>query len=231
MEVSQNMSLLHLVMQASIPVKIVMGLLLAASFMSWWYIFIKLFALKRAARDTNRFEAEFWGGADLNAVYHRVSDQPEKAGEMERVFEAGFSEFLKLRRQSGATVNVIMDGTRRAMRAAYQREIDTLESHLAFLATVGSVSPYVGLFGTVWGIMLAFQNLASVAQATLAQVAPGIAEALIATAMGLFAAIPAVIFYNRFTNKVEKLENAYANFMDEFTTILNRQIAQQQGEK
>ena len=114
------MSLLHLVMQASIPVKIVMGLLLAASFMSWWYIFIKLFALKRAARDTNRFEAEFWGGADLNAVYHRVSDQPEKAGEMERVFEAGFSEFLKLRRQSGATVNVIMDGTRRAMRAAYQ---------------------------------------------------------------------------------------------------------------
>jgi biopolymer transport protein TolQ len=219
------MSLLHLVLQASIPVKIVMGLLLAASFMSWWYIFIKLFALKRAAKDTNRFEAEFWGGADLNAVYHRVSDQPEKAGELERVFEAGFSEFLKLRRQSGATVNVIMDGTRRAMRAAYQREVDTLESHLAFLATVGSVSPYVGLFGTVWGIMLAFQNLASVAQATLAQVAPGIAEALIATAMGLFAAIPAVVAYNRYTHDLDRLSSRMESFMEEFSNILQRQVA------
>lgn len=225
MEVSQNMSLLHLVLQASIPVKIVMGLLLAASFMSWWYIFIKLFALKRAAKDTNRFEAEFWGGADLNAVYHRVSDQPEKAGELERVFEAGFSEFLKLRRQSGASVNVIMDGTRRAMRAAYQREVDTLESHLAFLATVGSVSPYVGLFGTVWGIMLAFQSLASVAQATLAQVAPGIAEALIATAMGLFAAIPAVVAYNRYTHDLDRLSSRMESFMEEFSNILQRQVA------
>ncbi len=225
MEVSQNMSLLHLVLQASIPVKIVMGLLLAASFMSWWYIFIKLFALKRAAKDTQRFEAEFWGGADLNAVYHRVSDQPEKAGELERVFEAGFSEFLKLRRQSGASVNVIMDGTRRAMRAAYQREVDTLESHLAFLATVGSVSPYVGLFGTVWGIMLAFQNLASVAQATLAQVAPGIAEALIATAMGLFAAIPAVVAYNRYTHDLDRLSSRMESFMEEFSNILQRQVA------
>lgn len=219
------MSLLHLVLQASIPVKIVMGLLLAASFMSWWYIFIKLFALKRAAKDTQRFEAEFWGGADLNAVYHRVSDQPEKAGELERVFEAGFSEFLKLRRQSGASVNVIMDGTRRAMRAAYQREVDTLESHLAFLATVGSVSPYVGLFGTVWGIMLAFQNLASVAQATLAQVAPGIAEALIATAMGLFAAIPAVVAYNRYTHDLDRLSSRMESFMEEFSNILQRQVA------
>ncbi len=225
MEVSQNMSLLHLVLQASIPVKFVMGILLAASFMSWWYIFIKLFALKRAAKDTNRFEAEFWGGADLNAVYHRVSDQPEKAGELERVFEAGFSEFLKLRRQSGASVNVIMDGTRRAMRAAYQREVDTLESHLAFLATVGSVSPYVGLFGTVWGIMLAFQSLASVAQATLAQVAPGIAEALIATAMGLFAAIPAVVAYNRYTHDLDRLSSRMESFMEEFSNILQRQVA------
>lgn len=225
MEVSQNMSLLHLVLQASIPVKFVMGILLAASFMSWWYIFIKLFALKRAAKDTQRFEAEFWGGADLNAVYHRVSDQPEKAGELERVFEAGFSEFLKLRRQSGASVNVIMDGTRRAMRAAYQREVDTLESHLAFLATVGSVSPYVGLFGTVWGIMLAFQNLASVAQATLAQVAPGIAEALIATAMGLFAAIPAVVAYNRYTHDLDRLSSRMESFMEEFSNILQRQVA------
>lgn len=224
-DMTQNLSLLNLVLQASIPVKIVMGLLLAASFMSWWYIFIKMFALKRAARDTNRFEAEFWGGADLNAVYHRVSDQPDKAGELERVFEAGFSEFLKLRRQSGASVNVIMDGTRRAMRAAYQREVDTLESHLAFLATVGSVSPYVGLFGTVWGIMLAFQNLASVAQATLAQVAPGIAEALIATAMGLFAAIPAVVAYNRYTHDLDRLSSRMESFMEEFSNILQRQVA------
>jgi len=224
-EVSQNMSLLHLVLQASIPVKFVMGLLLAASFMSWWYIFLKLFVIKRAIGNTSRFEAEFWGGADLNAVYHRVSDQPEKAGELERVFEAGFSEFLKLRRQSGAMVNVIMDGTRRAMRAAYQREIDTLESHLAFLATVGSVSPYVGLFGTVWGIMLAFQSLASVAQATLAQVAPGIAEALIATAMGLFAAIPAVVAYNRYTHDLDRLSSRMESFMEEFSNILQRQVA------
>jgi biopolymer transport protein TolQ len=219
------MSLLHLVLQASIPVKFVMGLLLAASFMSWWYIFLKLFVIKRAIGNTSRFEAEFWGGADLNAVYHRVSDQPEKAGELERVFEAGFSEFLKLRRQSGAMVNVIMDGTRRAMRAAYQREIDTLESHLAFLATVGSVSPYVGLFGTVWGIMLAFQSLASVAQATLAQVAPGIAEALIATAMGLFAAIPAVVAYNRYTHDLDRLSSRMESFMEEFSNILQRQVA------
>lgn len=225
MEVTQNLSLLNLVLQASIPVKVVMGLLLAASFMSWWYIFLKMFVIKRATKNTGRFEAEFWGGADLNAVYHRVSDQPEKAGELERVFEAGFSEFLKLRRQSGATVNVIMDGTRRAMRAAYQREIDTLEAHLAFLATVGSVSPYVGLFGTVWGIMLAFQNLASVAQATLAQVAPGIAEALIATAMGLFAAIPAVVAYNRYTHDLDRMSSRMESFMEEFSNILQRQVA------
>ncbi len=225
MEVTQNMSLLHLILQASIPVKIVMALLVGASFMSWWFIFIKLFALKRAARATSLFEAEFWGGADLNAVYHRVSDQPEKAGELERVFEAGFGEFLKLRRQASASVNVIMDGTRRAMRAAYQREMDTLESHLAFLATVGSVSPYVGLFGTVWGIMLAFQSLASVAQATLAQVAPGIAEALIATAMGLFAAIPAVVAYNRYTHDLDRLSSRMESFMEEFSNILQRQVA------
>jgi biopolymer transport protein TolQ len=224
-EVTQNLSLLNLVLHASVPVKIVMGLLLAASFMSWWYIFIKLFALNRAVKDTNRFEKEFWGGADLNAIYQRVSDQPLKAGELERVFEAGFSEFLKLRRQSGATVNVIMDGTRRAMRAAYQRELDTLESNLAFLATVGSVSPYVGLFGTVWGIMLAFQSLSSVAQATLAQVAPGIAEALIATAMGLFAAIPAVVAYNRFTHDLDRLSSRMESFMEEFSNILQRQVA------
>lgn len=225
MEVSQNLSLMHLVLQASIPVKVVMGILLASSFISWWFIFIKLFGLKRAVENTQRFEKEFWGGADLNVMFKRVSDSRDAAGELERVFEAGFREFLKLRRQAGDSVNVIMDGTRRAMRAAYQREQDVLDSHLSFLATVGSVSPYIGLFGTVWGIMLAFMSLSSVAQATLAQVAPGIAEALIATAMGLFAAIPAVIAYNRFTHDIDRLSNRMESFMEEFSNILQRQIA------
>jgi biopolymer transport protein TolQ len=222
-EISQNLSLLHLVLQASIPVKFVLGILLLASFMSWWYIFIKMFALKQAAKDTNSFEKEFWAGADITQLFQRVSQDREAAGELERIFEAGFSEFLKLRRQAGTSVNVIMDGTRRAMRAAFQREMDGLESHLSFLATVGSVSPYVGLFGTVWGIMLAFQSLASVAQATLAQVAPGIAEALIATAMGLFAAIPAVVAYNRYTHDIDRLSNRMESFMEEFSNILQRQ--------
>ena len=225
MEVSQNLSLLHLILQASIPVKFVLGILLLASFMSWWYIFIKMFSLKRAAENTDSFEKEFWAGADVNQLFQRVSQDREAAGELERIFEAGFREFMKLRPQAGASVNVIMDGTRRAMRAAFQREMDGLESHLSFLATVGSVSPYVGLFGTVWGIMLAFQSLASVAQATLAQVAPGIAEALIATAMGLFAAIPAVVAYNRYTSDVDRLSNRMETFMEEFSNILQRQAA------
>ena len=223
MEISQNLSLMHLILQASIPVKTVMGLLLLASFMSWWHIFIKMFALKRAAANTDSFEKEFWGGGDVNRLFQRVNQARESAGELERIFEAGYSEFLKLRRQNGASVNVTMDGARRAMRAAFQREMDGLEAHLPFLATVGSVSPYVGLFGTVWGIMLAFQNLASVAQATLAQVAPGIAEALIATAMGLFAAIPAVVAYNRYTSDVDRLSNRMETFMEEFSNILQRQ--------
>jgi biopolymer transport protein TolQ len=222
-ELNQDLSLLHLIVNASIAVQIVLGLLLIASMMSWWYIFIKMFALKRAIRITESFEKEFWGGGDLNAMFQRVSAEREESGEMERIFEAGFREFLKLRRQAGMSVHVIMDGTRRAMRATYQREVDRLESHLSFLATVGSVSPYIGLFGTVWGIMLAFQSLASVSQATLAQVAPGIAEALIATAMGLFAAIPAVVGYNRYTHDIDRLANRMESFMEEFSNILQRQ--------
>lgn len=222
-ELGQDLSLLHLIVNASLPVQGVMLLLLIASLMSWWFIFIKMFTLKRALRVTDRFEREFWGGADINVMYQRVAAERETAGEMERIFEAGFREFMKLRRQSGLTLNVIIDGTRRAMRATYQRELDGLESHLAFLATVGSVSPYVGLFGTVWGIMLAFQGLATVAQATLAQVAPGIAEALIATAMGLFAAIPAVVGYNRYTHDIDRLSNRMESFMEEFSNILQRQ--------
>jgi biopolymer transport protein TolQ len=222
-ELSQDLSLLTLILQASLPVQIVLLLLLGASLMSWWFIFIKLFALKRAQHETDRFEQEFWGGGDINAMYQRVAAERETAGEMERIFEAGFREFTKLRQQSGQSLNVIIDGTRRAMRATYQRELDGLESHLSFLATVGSVSPYVGLFGTVWGIMLAFQGLATVAQATLAQVAPGIAEALIATAMGLFAAIPAVVGYNRYTHDIDRLSNRMESFMEEFSNILQRQ--------
>jgi len=222
-ELGQDLSLFHLVLHASTPVQIVMALLLGASLMSWWFIFIKMFALKRALRVTDRFEREFWGGGDINAIYQRVAGEREGAGEMERIFEAGFREFSKLRHQAGLSLNVIIDGTRRAMRATYQRELDGLESHLAFLATVGSVSPYVGLFGTVWGIMIAFMGLSSVAQATLAQVAPGIAEALIATAMGLFAAIPAVVGYNRYTHDIDRLANRMESFMEEFSNILQRQ--------
>jgi len=222
-QLGQDLSLFHLILHASLPVQIVMALLLGASLMSWWFIFIKMFALKRAIRVTDRFEREFWGGGDINAIYQRVAGEREGAGEMERIFEAGFREFSKLRHQAGLSLNVIIDGTRRAMRATYQRELDGLESHLAFLATVGSVSPYVGLFGTVWGIMIAFMGLSSVAQATLAQVAPGIAEALIATAMGLFAAIPAVVGYNRYTHDIDRLANRMESFMEEFSNILQRQ--------
>ena len=225
-DISQDLSLLHLILNASLPVQIVMLLLLGASLMSWWYIFIKMFALKRALRVTDRFEHEFWGGGDIHAMYERVAAGREEASEMERIFEAGFREFMKLRQQAGLSLNVIIDGTRRAMRASYQRELDALESHLAFLATVGSVSPHVGLVGTVWGIMVAFQGLATVAQATLAQVAPGIAEALIATAMGLFAAIPAVVGYNRYTHDVDRLANRMESFMEEFSNILQRQVTQ-----
>ncbi len=222
-ELGQDLSLLHLIINASLPVQFVMAILLFASMMSWWYIFIKMFALKRALTVTDSFEKEFWGGGDINVMYKRVAAERENAGEMERIFEAGFREFMKLRQQTGLSLNVIIDGTRRAMRATYQRELDGLESHLAFLATVGSVSPYVGLFGTVWGIMIAFMGLSSVAQATLAQVAPGIAEALIATAMGLFAAIPAVVGYNRYTHDIDRLSNRMESFIEEFSNILQRQ--------
>ena len=221
----QDLSLFHLILNASLPVKLVMLILLGASLMSWWFIFIKLFALKRAQRLTNDFEREFWAGGDLNTLYQRMTDQRVEVGEMARIFEAGFREYGKLRRQTGLSMEALIDGTRRAMRASHQRELDGLESHLSFLATVGSVSPYVGLLGTVWGIMLAFQGLATVAQATLAQVAPGIAEALIATAMGLFAAIPAVVGYNRYTHDVDRLANRMESFMEEFSNILQRQAA------
>jgi len=185
-------------MNASIVVKAVMALLVFASMLSWTYIFMKLFSIGRARRQAEEFEREFWSGSDLVGLYQRAASGRYPPAGMERIFEAGFKEFLKLKGRPGSDLASLLEGTRRAMKATYQREMDALESHLSFLATVGSVSPYVGLFGTVWGIMNAFRGLSNVAQATLAQVAPGIAEALVATAMGLFAAIPAVIAYNRF---------------------------------
>jgi len=222
--VIHDMSVVSLITNASLPVQLVMALLLLASAFSWYYIFLKIFTIKRASRLADDFEKEFWSGADLNELYQRAVNSRTAAGSLERIFESGFREFSKLRKQPGMDVAVVMDGTRRAMRATYQRELDRLESHLSFLASVGSVSPYVGLFGTVWGIMNSFRGLANVAQATLGHVAPGIAEALIATAMGLFAAIPAVIAYNRFAGDVNRLATRFESFMEEFSNILQRQV-------
>jgi biopolymer transport protein TolQ len=223
--VTSDLSVLSLISNASVIVQLVLLLLLLGSLMSWWYIFIKMFSIKRAAKESNSFERDFWSGSDLNAMYNKASSGHGTNGAMEKVFEAGFKEFLKLRGRTGQDISTLLDGTRRAMRATYQREMDVLESHLAFLATVGSVSPYVGLFGTVWGIMNAFRGLANVGQATLAHVAPGIAEALIATAMGLFAAIPAVVAYNRYTHDIDRLSIRFESFMEEFSNILQRQVA------
>ena len=221
--VTQDLSIIGLVLNASILVQLVMLALLLASLFSWYYVFIKRFQLKRAGRQADDFEKQFWSGAELSALYHRANASRD-AGSLERIFEAGFREFTKLTRQAGMDVAAVMDGTRRAMRATYQREMDNLESHLSFLASVGSVSPYVGLFGTVWGVMNSFRGLANATQATLAAVAPGIAEALIATAMGLFAAIPAVLAYNRFSGDVNRLSIRFDSFMEEFSNILQRQM-------
>lgn len=223
MIVTHDLSVISMIMNASIVVKAVMAVLAAASMLSWTYIFMKLFAVRRARRLADDFEREFWGGSDLVGLYQRASGGRYAASGMERVFEAGFKEFLKLKGRAGADMSALLDGTRRAMKATYQREMDALEAHLSFLATVGSVSPYIGLFGTVWGIMNAFRGLSNVAQATLAQVAPGIAEALVATAMGLFAAIPAVIAYNRFSHDIDRLASRYESFMEELQNILQRQ--------
>jgi biopolymer transport protein TolQ len=219
--VHTDLDFVSLVLHASVVVQGIMLLLAALSLWSWWQIFLKLFQLRRTTRETDRFEDEFWKGGDLNELYQRAS-QARVGGGMEHIFTAGFREFAKHRRQ-GSNAAVTLDSARRAMRAAYQREIDALEAHLAGLATVGSVSPYIGLFGTVWGIMNAFRGLANVSQATLANVAPGIAEALIATAIGLFAAIPAVIGYNRYTHDVDRLATRYETFIEEFSNILQRQ--------
>ncbi len=223
MNVTTDLDIWTLIVNASFVVKVVMVLLLVVSFMSWMFIFQKWFAIRRASRQTELFEREFWSGNDLNALYQGAVNNRHTIGSLERIFEAGFREFAKLRGQRGTEPTDMVDGARRAMRATFQREMDFLERHLSFLASTGSVSPYVGLFGTVWGIMHAFRSLANVQQATLAQVAPGIAEALVATAIGLFAAIPAVVAYNRYSHDIDRLANRFQSFMEEFSNILHRQ--------
>ena len=214
---------LDLVMQASWLVKGVMLLLLLASVSSWIIIFRKRQVLNKAEKEADAFEEKFWSGTDLSALHESITTGHRKTDGMEKIFEAGFSEFLRMRQQGRMGPNAMVEGAQRAMRIALTRETEELELRLNFLATVGSTSPYIGLFGTVWGIMTSFHQLANVNQATIAMVAPGISEALIATAMGLFAAIPAVIGYNRFSNQVERLEVRYDNYKEEFSSILQRQ--------
>lgn len=196
--------------------------LLGFSIASWTMIIQRSKALNKAKVESEIFEDRFWSGADLSKLYREIAQRGNVEG-IENLFVAGFKEFARIRKSPNASPEAVVDGTHRAMRVALSREVDTLETHLSFLATVGSISPYIGLFGTVWGIMNSFIALGAVQQATLSMVAPGIAEALIATAMGLFAAIPAVMAFNRFSHSVEKLENSYGNFMEEFSSILQRQ--------
>ncbi len=223
MQATSDISLISLLLGASIPVQLVMLILLAISILSWTYIFSKHRALKRANAQTRRFEDDFWAGGDLAVLQQAVANRHSEHGALARIFDSGMTEFVKARR-GGASGETALDGPRRAMRATYQREMDSLESNLNFLASAGSVSPYIGLLGTVWGIMHAFLGLSAMQQATLAAVAPGIAEALIATAIGLFAAIPAVVAYNRYTNDIDRLAIRFDSFIDEFLNILQRQV-------
>jgi len=223
-----DLSILRLVIQASPVVQFVMLLLLGASLVSWSIIFRKRMMVARARSAADRFENNFWSGGDLTALYRAIEARGGATG-MESIFEFGFREFARMRQQGGQAADLLLEGSRRAMRVAQLKEIERLEHNLATLATVGSTSPYVGLFGTVWGIMSAFTSLSTVQQATLASVAPGIAEALVATAIGLFAAIPAVVAYNRYADQVSRLELRYDAFMEEFSTILQRHSARVGG--
>ena len=220
---TSELSFVTLILNASIVVQLVMAMLVLASVLSWTIIFDRSRVLKKARREAEDFENRFWSGGDLGDLYRAVDRDREILRGTGAIFHAGFREFVRLRENASMDPLALVEGSRRAMRVAMSREIDTLESHLSFLATVGSTSPYVGLFGTVWGIMNAFSALGNVKQATLNLVAPGIAEALIATAMGLFAAIPAVVAYNKYANSVQRLENRYDDFVEEFSNILQRQ--------
>lgn len=218
-----DLSILSLITNASVLVQLVMLILLIASLMSWNIIFQKRKMLANARIRADEFEDRFWSGGDLSSLYTQVKSGRHGDSGMSMIFEAGFKEFARLRKQEGIDPKAVLEGSQRAMRVALARETDKLELHLSFLATVGSTSPYVGLFGTVWGIMNSFRALGNVKQATIAMVAPGIAEALVATAMGLFAAIPAVIGFNRFNTELERLIGRYDAFLEEFSSILQRQ--------
>lgn len=220
----EKMSMWSLVMNASLVVQLVMVVLLLASVVSWVMIFQRRSYLSASRRTLRQFEEKFWSGIDLSALFRDVNSNPNPDSALENIFRAGIKEFTRLRQQSDADPDAVMDGVQRAMRVALSREEEKLDAHLPFLATVGSTSPYIGLFGTVWGIMNSFRGLANMHQATLASVAPGISEALIATAMGLFAAIPAVIAYNRYSSQVEIMMNSYATFAEEFSSILHRRV-------
>lgn len=219
-----ELSITSLILGASLLVKAVMLILLLASLASWALIFSKRRQLRRARAEMASFEDEFWTSEDLTGLYNRISRQANEASGMEKIFESGFREFARLRKRGGLDGADILDGAERAMKVAVSRELETLEGSLPNLATVGSVSPYIGLFGTVWGIMNSFQALGNVHQATLAMVAPGISEALVATAMGLFAAIPAVIAYNRYASNIDRIAGRYDIFVEEFVSILRRQV-------
>lgn len=221
---NQNLSIVNLVLHASWIVQLVMLLLVLVSVSSWAAIFRKLFSLGRVKSLNDRFEREFWSGTSMNDLYAAAAKNAKASGPMERIFASGMREFQKLRERRIMDSGTLMDGARRAMRASFQREMDVVETHLSFLASVGSVSPYLGLFGTVWGIMHAFTGLGALQQVTLATVAPGIAEALVATAIGLFAAIPAVVAYNRFARDIDRIANRLETFIEEFSNILQRNV-------
>ncbi len=218
---NQDLSIVTLVLHASLVVQVVMAGLMLASLASWTVIFGKLFGLRKLRADNDEFEREFWAGRNLNDLFADATKKVPRSA-MERIFASGMREFFKLREKRVTDAGALLDGARRAMRASFQRELDTVESNLSFLASVGSVSPYVGLFGTVWGIMHAFIGLSNLQQVTLATVAPGIAEALVATAIGLFAAIPAVIAYNRFARQIDRIATQLESFIEEFSNILQR---------
>ncbi len=224
---NQDLSILHMVLNASLVVQLVMLLLILISVSSWAAIFRKLFAINRVKALNEVFEREFWSGTSLNDLFGAATKNARHSGPMERIFASGMREYQKLRERRIADTSTLMDGARRAMRASFQREMDVIETNLSFLASVGSVSPYVGLFGTVWGIMHSFVGLASLQQVTLATVAPGIAEALVSTAIGLFAAIPAVVAYNRFARDIDRIAIKLETFIEEFSNILQRNVGAQ----
>ena len=224
---NQDFSIIHLLLNASWVVQAVVAILLMVSIASWTAIFRKIIAIGRIKDLNETFERDFWSGASLNELFAAAAQNAKLSGPMERIFASGMREYQKLRERRINDTSMLMDGARRAMRASYQREMDAIESNLSFLASVGSVSPYVGLFGTVWGIMHAFTGLAALQQVTLAKVAPGIAEALVATAIGLFAAIPAVLAYNRFSRDIDRVSIKLETFIEEFSNILQRNVGAQ----